>query len=346
MENKSILLVDDEINILNALKRGLINENIKCLIATDGSKALEIMEDNDIAVIVTDMRMPGMNGLQLLKTIKEKYPNTVRIVLSGYAQLPQIISTINQVDVFKFILKPWDMENEFINNIREALDYHSFLIERESTIKSQAKRYYLYLNILKSTDEKFAKYDEELSNIKLVSQQAMELMKDFIVSQSNEDNDDIMKSSLLNQIYKDYLNAIRPNNTYFMAQNLIDSFNNLNLDKDYEMKLKLNVDINDNLKINGNLEFVLVIMSAIVKLSLYCKDIDNSSIIFTMEKNSVIIEIKNYHNFNKYIDDYKNKFTNIIGEIMPILYNMCCIMNCDIMKQETIEAINIKLILK
>jgi two-component system, NtrC family, response regulator HupR/HoxA len=342
MGNKSILLVDDEINILNALNRGLASENFKCFIATNGNRALEIMEENDIAVVVTDMRMPGMNGLELLKNLKEKYPNTVRIVLSGYAQLSQILTTINQVNVFKFILKPWDMENEFLDIIREAVDYHSFLIEREATRISQEKRYNLYLNIVKSTNENFIKHDRELSNVKLVSQQVAEYMKNYVTI---HDNDDVFKINILNQVYNDYLSSIPLKDDSFTAHNLLKSFKSFNLDND-KKKIKYYINCNDNVKINGSLKLTLAIMSAAANLSLHCKDISEVFITFMVEKETFAVEIRNSHNFDYYKDDNKNSFTKVIDEIIPILFNMCDVIGSYIIKQSSIEATSIKLLLK
>jgi DNA-binding NtrC family response regulator len=74
---EAVLFVDDEVNILNSLRRGLIDVDYKCFFASSGKEALEIMKENLISVIVTDMRMPEMDGLTLLKEVKEKYPMTV-----------------------------------------------------------------------------------------------------------------------------------------------------------------------------------------------------------------------------------------------------------------------------
>ncbi|MDA3845774.1 MAG: response regulator [Vallitaleaceae bacterium] len=120
----SVLFVDDEINVLNSLKRGLFDETYNCIFASSGKEALLLLEKQEIAVIVSDMRMPEMNGLQLLKTVKEKYPDIVCIVLSGYTQLQQILATINQVDIFKFITKPWKLEDEFKVIINQAVAYY------------------------------------------------------------------------------------------------------------------------------------------------------------------------------------------------------------------------------
>ncbi len=151
-ENYRVLFVDDEPNILNSLRRSLMDEEFFCQFASSGEEALEIIRKDPIALLVTDMRMPGMNGLELLNLVVEESPTTVKVVLSGYTQLPQILATINQVDIFKFITKPWTAD-ELIQAIRKSLDY--FILQEENTnykialeVKNKS-----YQNILKKINE-------------------------------------------------------------------------------------------------------------------------------------------------------------------------------------------------
>ena len=152
--NYSVLFVDDEPNILNSLKRGLMYENYTCRFATSGKEALEIMSKETIHVIVSDMRMPVMTGLELLKQVSQLYPNTVRIILSGYTQLPQILATINQVSIFKFITKPWNLEDEFKIVIEQALDYYKLIEENEENKKALQTQNLAFQNIFKGMDDK------------------------------------------------------------------------------------------------------------------------------------------------------------------------------------------------
>lgn len=152
----SVLFVDDEVNILSSLKRGLIDEDYTCFFASSGKEALEIMEKEKISVIVSDMRMPEMDGLALLKTVKSKYPKTVRIVLSGYTQLQQILLTINQADIFKFITKPWKLEEEFKVVIQHAIEYYKMQEENEEFKKALENKNKAYQNILKSIEDTIA----------------------------------------------------------------------------------------------------------------------------------------------------------------------------------------------
>ena len=149
----TVLFVDDEENILNSLRRGLIDEEYDCIFASSGQQALEVLKNEPVSVIVSDMRMPGMDGLTLLKEVKTRYPKTVRIVLSGYAQLQQIIVTINQADIFKFILKPWKLEEEFKGVIHQALEYHRLQEERDDFEETLKKQNQAYQNILKKIED-------------------------------------------------------------------------------------------------------------------------------------------------------------------------------------------------
>jgi two-component system, NtrC family, response regulator HupR/HoxA len=135
METRTILFVDDEERILASLKRGLMDEPYNLLFADSGKKALEILEHNEVHVIVTDMRMPEMSGLQLLKIVREKYPNIVRLVLSGYTQVSTLLTAINQGEIFKFITKPWKLEEEFKGIIAQAVEYYNLHAERDRLAK-------------------------------------------------------------------------------------------------------------------------------------------------------------------------------------------------------------------
>lgn len=153
MEN-NVLFVDDEMHILRAIKRGLFDEKYNKFFASSGAEALELMENEDIHVIVTDMKMPKMTGLELLTKVNEKYPNTVKIILSGYTQLQQIIVTINKIDIYKFITKPFEMENEFKKVVRDAIDLYNTRIENQILKESLEKKNILYQNMLRTNSEK------------------------------------------------------------------------------------------------------------------------------------------------------------------------------------------------
>lgn len=143
----AVLFVDDEYNILQAVRRALLDEEFLFFGAMSGQEAIELMERNKIDVIVTDMRMPEMNGLELLRVITERWPKTVKIVLTGYTQLTQIITTINQIDIFKFLTKPWQID-ELITVVHKALDLNIMLeesVQYREKIENQNRTYQMLL---------------------------------------------------------------------------------------------------------------------------------------------------------------------------------------------------------
>ncbi len=139
MDKRTVLFVDDEEKILRSLKRGLMDEPYKSLFANSGKEALEILKQNEVHVLVTDMRMPEMPGLELLKIVKEEYPHIVRMVLSGYTQVTTLLTAINQGEIFKFITKPWQLEEEFKPAIQEAVEYYNFRNQRQ-VVEAEPKK--------------------------------------------------------------------------------------------------------------------------------------------------------------------------------------------------------------
>ncbi|WP_051516722.1 response regulator [Herbaspirillum sp. RV1423] len=105
---RTLLLVDDEANILSALKRLLRQDKYDIVTANNGQEALEVLKERLVDVIITDQRMPGMTGVEFLRLAKESYPDTIRIVLSGYTELQSVTDAVNEGAVYKFLTKPWD----------------------------------------------------------------------------------------------------------------------------------------------------------------------------------------------------------------------------------------------
>ncbi len=108
-ESVRVLFVDDEENILRALRRLFRREPWHIAFARSGSEALEKFDrDGPYDVVVTDQRMPGMTGVQLLTELKHRHPDCIRIVLSGYTDVQTILDAVNQGAVYKFLTKPWE----------------------------------------------------------------------------------------------------------------------------------------------------------------------------------------------------------------------------------------------
>jgi len=105
---RTLLLVDDEEEVGAALERLLRRDGYRILRATSGQEGLKILAQNEVGVIISDQRMPGMDGVEFLTQVKDLYPQTIRIILSGYADLDSVTAAINQGAIYKFFVKPWD----------------------------------------------------------------------------------------------------------------------------------------------------------------------------------------------------------------------------------------------
>ena len=96
MSERTALFVDDEVHVLNSVKRLLRNEDYRLLTATGGREGLTLLEQQPVQVVISDHRMPGMTGIEFLQAVKELYPDTVRVVLSGYVDGTMIVESINE----------------------------------------------------------------------------------------------------------------------------------------------------------------------------------------------------------------------------------------------------------
>lgn len=133
-----ILLVDDELNILNSYRRTLRNI-FNFDVALSGEEALELVSKGaKYSVIVTDMQMPNMNGLELLKRIKEKSPDTVRIMLTGNSDQGTAVDAVNIGDIFKFICKPCDGET-LIAAINSGVKQHNLIVAEKVLLNRTLK---------------------------------------------------------------------------------------------------------------------------------------------------------------------------------------------------------------
>lgn len=122
----TLLLVDDEENVLMALKRILRREGYNILTATSAEEGLELLAKNNVSVLLSDQRMPGISGVEFMRRVKLMYPNVVRMILSGYTEVGTLTDSINKGEIYQFITKPWENE-AVIASIREAFLRHESL---------------------------------------------------------------------------------------------------------------------------------------------------------------------------------------------------------------------------
>jgi diguanylate cyclase (GGDEF)-like protein len=122
-DQNTLLIVDDEVSIVRALQRTLRRDGYHILTAHSAVQALDLLASHDVQVILCDQRMPGMNGTEFLSRAKDMYPDTIRLMLTGYAELDSVLDAINRGAIFRFFTKPWDDES-IRHHIREAFRQH------------------------------------------------------------------------------------------------------------------------------------------------------------------------------------------------------------------------------
>lgn len=183
-QNKfSVLLVDDEENVLKSLKRLFMDEDFEVLTAASGREGLEIVGEKEIAVILSDQKMPEMNGAEFLEKSREISPNSVRLILTGYADVNAAIAAINKGGASRYLSKPWD-DNNLLATVREA-------VERYRLVKENA-----YLTELtRKQNEELKVWNTQLE--KIVQEQTID-----ITSQNNE----LQKTN--EQLSKNFKNSI------------------------------------------------------------------------------------------------------------------------------------------
>lgn len=161
MKKLTILIVDDELNILNSLKRLLRKENYNILTANSGKEGLEALKQHSIALVISDQRMPEMTGIEFLRQVKELYPDTVRVILSGYTEVNTIVSAINEGEVYKFMTKPWNDE-EIKISIKRALEQYELFQENRELYKKVKEQNEKLVDLVQNLEKKVEERTHDL----------------------------------------------------------------------------------------------------------------------------------------------------------------------------------------
>ena len=136
-QNKiNVLYVDDELNNLNSFNASF-RRDYNVFIATSGTEGLEILRNNKINVIITDQRMPEMTGVDFLVQVLKEFPEPVRLLLTGYADMTAVIDAVNKGKIYYYLTKPWDeqMLKIVIKNAFELYDTREKLFELNEQLK-------------------------------------------------------------------------------------------------------------------------------------------------------------------------------------------------------------------
>ncbi len=162
----TILVVDDEPDVVQSVQ-DLLRLDYKVLGATRATEGIKIMESVEVQVVISDQRMPEMTGVEFLRRVRDHHPDTLRLLITGYADIKAVIDAINQGSVYRYITKPWDPD-ELQTIIRQATQQYDLLIERKKL-----------LGELKSKNQELEEANAEL-------QQANQLKEAFIRVASHE----------------------------------------------------------------------------------------------------------------------------------------------------------------
>ncbi len=139
MRDRVLLCVDDEVSVLRSLKRCLRKEAYQIVTASRGAEGLALLETHPVQVVLSDQRMPDMVGTAFLQQVKEHYPDTVRVMLSGYAEVHAILASINQGEIYRFLPKPWN-EEELKVTLRQCFDRYDLIRQNRELIEQIQKK--------------------------------------------------------------------------------------------------------------------------------------------------------------------------------------------------------------
>ena len=134
METRAVLFVDDDEIMLRSLQRGFLDEQFDKYFAKSGAEALEILRRKEVHVLVTDMCMPQMSGIELIRIVNEKYPHVVSVIHSGYAKNDDVIKAIHQKDIFKLVSKTLTLEKDLKPIVRQAIDHFNTQTEHKELV--------------------------------------------------------------------------------------------------------------------------------------------------------------------------------------------------------------------
>lgn len=178
----TILCVDDEPNILSSLRRLFRPKGFQVRVAESGKAGLAILESETIDLVISDMRMPEMDGAKFLEHVRARWPDTVRLLLTGYSDITSIIDAINRGEIYRYITKPWD-DNDIVLIVRQALERQA-LVQEKKRLEALTLRQNEELKALNASLE--AKVEERTADLRVANeslQGANEKLKtNFVIS--------------------------------------------------------------------------------------------------------------------------------------------------------------------
>ena len=123
MGKSNIIIVDDTSEVLSSFKRELRKEPYNVFYASGGEEALEILSENPCKLIISDIKMPKMDGFELLAKVQDLYPDMIRVVLSGHSDVKLILNLVNKGGIYRYLTKPWEM-GDIKSTIRQCIELY------------------------------------------------------------------------------------------------------------------------------------------------------------------------------------------------------------------------------
>ena len=198
MKKHKLLFLDDEDNVLRSLERLFQDTEYEVYTINNSKEAIKLLDKHKFSLIISDYRMPEMDGVEFLKIAKEKSSETIRMILTGFADVDVAISAINEGEIYKFIEKPWDGEQLKVQ-LKQALEFYEVVEERKEL-----------LDKVKEQNEELKEWNVNLE--KKVEEKTEELMRAYKKLQLKvkelEGRDRILQSLLTINDFEDTLDLV------------------------------------------------------------------------------------------------------------------------------------------
>jgi len=162
-KKRTVLFVDDEPNILKAVQRLLRQEEMEGLCASTGEEALEILGQTPAQVVVTDQRMPQMSGVDLLSAVRERHPEIIRMMMTGFTEIKVAVEAINQGEIYRLITKPWN-DDELRATLRQAFEQADLKEEIKRLNRVTREQNFRLQDMNRNLEEKVRERTKQLAN--------------------------------------------------------------------------------------------------------------------------------------------------------------------------------------
>lgn len=327
----NILFVDDEVRILNAIKRGMRKSDHECHYVTSGQAALRVIEETPIDVVVTDMKMPEMNGLELLRNIDKVNDEVVKIILSGYAQLQQLIATINQTSIFRYVSKPFDLYGDLIPAIDDAAEYAEYRKEMHFKRNVLESKNEVYQKMLKNMSSKSKNTEFSYDLVRIFQQVVMNTIKLQVEDESLDSEQQKLYLNNYKKFCDNYLQGLKKNDVYFQSRRIFSEVKYHFKSKEYKLKIESGVADNNTELYEGRGAHIKPIIIGLIENYIQPNEIGTVYLVSTeshREDNKIYLNYviessaRLYKDLNENNYDYKlfKTFLNTLGGDLSIVY--------------------------